>query len=121
MPIKLFVGSLSYNVTSEQLQDVFAEVGTVSSAVVIVDRYSNQSKGFGFVEMSTDDEAKKAIAELNGKEVDGRPIVVNEARPQENRPRPSNGGGGGFGGGGFGGGGRRDGGRDSGSRPGRRY
>jgi RNA recognition motif-containing protein len=116
MAIKLFVGSLSYNVTSEQLEEVFAAVGTVVSAVVIVDRYSNQSKGFGFVEMSTDDEAKKAIADLNGKEVDGRPIVVNEARPQENRgPRPS-------GGGGFGGGGHRDGGgRDSGSRPSRRY
>ncbi|HEY5268493.1 MAG TPA: RNA-binding protein [Candidatus Saccharimonadales bacterium] len=116
MAIKLFVGSLSYNVTSEQLQEAFAEVGTVVSAVVIVDRYSNQSKGFGFVEMSTDDEAKKAIAELNGKEIDGRPIVVNEARPQENRgPRPG-------GGGGFGGGGHRDGGgRDNGSRPSRRY
>ena len=116
MAIKLFVGSLSYNVTSEQLEEVFAAIGTVVSAVVIVDRYSNQSKGFGFVEMSTDDEAKKAIAELNGKEVDGRPIVVNEARPQENRgPRP--GGGGGFGGGG----GHRDGGRGGDRSSSRRY
>jgi len=89
MAIKLFVGSLSYNVTSDQLKEVFSEVGSVVSAVVIVDRYSNKSKGFGFVEYSTDDEAKKAIAELNGKEIDGRSIVVNEARPQENRgPRP---------------------------------
>jgi len=116
MAMKLFVGSLSYNVTSEQLEEVFAAIGTVASAVVIVDRYSNQSKGFGFVEMSTDDEAKKAIAELNGKEVDGRPIVVNEARPQENRgPRP--GGGGGFGGGG----GHRDGGRGGDRSSSRRY
>jgi RNA recognition motif-containing protein len=115
MAIKLFVGSLSYNVTSEQLEEVFAAIGTVVSAVVIVDRYSNQSKGFGFVEMSTDDEAKKAIAELNGKEVDGRPIVVNEARPQENRgPRPG-------GGGGFGGGGHRDGGRGGDRSSSRRY
>ncbi len=115
MAMKLFVGSLSYNVTSEQLQEVFAAIGTVVSAVVIVDRYSNQSKGFGFVEMSTDDEAKKAIAELNGKEVDGRPIVVNEARPQENRgPRPG-------GGGGFGGGGHRDGGRGGDRSSSRRY
>lgn len=106
MAIKLFVGSLSYNVTSDQLKDVFAEVGTVESAVVIVDRYSNQSKGFGFVEMSTDEEAKKAIADLNGKEVDGRPIVVNEARPQENRERRP-GGGGGYGGGNSHGGGDR--------------
>jgi RNA recognition motif-containing protein len=115
MAMKLFVGSLSYNVTSEQLEEVFAAIGTVVSAVVIVDRYSNQSKGFGFVEMSTDDEAKKAIAELNGKEVDGRPIVVNEARPQENRgPRPG-------GGGGFGGGGHRDGGRGGDRSSSRRY
>ena len=115
MAMKLFVGSLSYNVTSEQLEEVFAAIGTVVSAVVIVDRYSNQSKGFGFVEMSTDDEAKKAIAELNGKEVDGRPIVVNEARPQENRGPRSGGGGG------FGGGGHRDGGRGGDRSSSRRY
>lgn len=108
MAIKLFVGSLSYNVTSDQLKEVFAEVGTVESATVIVDRYSNQSKGFGFVEMSTDEEAKKAIADLNGKEVDGRTIVVNEARPQENRERRPGGGGGGYGSGGHGGGDRQN-------------
>ena len=118
MSTKLFVGSLSYNVTSDQLNDLFAAIGAVESAVVIVDRYSNRSKGFGFVEMASDDDAKKAIAELNGKEVDGRAIIVNEARPQEDRgPRPS--GGGGFGGGGFGGGGHRDGGNRSGGS--RRY
>lgn len=95
MATKLFVGSLPYSVTSDQLKDLFAEIGTVESAVVIVDRYSNQSKGFGFVEMGSEDEAKKAVAELNGKEFEGRPIVVNEARPQEDRgPRPGGGGGG---------------------------
>lgn len=104
MAIKLFVGSLPYSVTSDQLKELFEGVGAVESAVVIVDRYSNQSKGFGFVEMSSDDEAKKAIAELDGKEVSGRTIVVNEARPQENRERRP----GGFGGGGHGGGGGGD-------------
>lgn len=95
MAIKLFVGSLPYSVTSDQLKDVFAEIGEVVSATVIIDRYSNQSKGFGFVEMSSDDEAKKAIAELDGKEYEGRKMIVNEARPQEKRERrPDNGGGG---------------------------
>jgi RNA recognition motif-containing protein len=97
MAIKLFVGSLPYSVTSDQLKDVFAEVGEVVSATVIIDRYSNQSKGFGFVEMSSDDEAKKAIAELDGKEVEGRKIVVNEARPQERRERRPDNGGNGYG------------------------
>jgi cold-inducible RNA-binding protein len=104
MAIKLFVGSLPYTVTSDELKDVFAEVGNVESAIVIVDKYTNRSKGFGFVEMGSDDEAKKAISELNGKEVGGRAIVVNEARPQENRERRP----GGFGGPRDGGGDRRD-------------
>jgi cold-inducible RNA-binding protein len=117
MAIKLFVGGLAYAVNDNQLRDLFATVGTVQSAQVIVDRYSNQSKGFGFVEMSTDEEAKKAIEELNGKELEGRAIAVNEARPKEDHgPRSSGGGGGGFNnrrddrrgsGGGGGGGGRR--------------
>ncbi len=85
MATNLFVGSLSWNVTDDQLKDLFATVGTVASAKVIVDRDSNRSKGFGFVEMSSDDEAKKAIDELNGKELDGRAITVNEARPREQR------------------------------------
>jgi RNA recognition motif-containing protein len=110
MATNLFVGGLAYKVTDDQLNDFFATVGTVTSAKVIVDKYSNQSKGFGFVEMSTDEEAKKAIDELNGKELEGRPIAVSEARPREDR-KPSfndNRGGGGFGSGGFGssGGGR---------------
>lgn len=86
MANKLFVGSLSWGVTDDMLSDFFASAGTVSSAKVIVDRDTNRSKGFGFVEMSSDDEAKKAIDDLNGKELDGRPINVSEARPREERP-----------------------------------
>jgi len=93
MATKLFVGGLPYSVTDDQLRDLFAAVGTVESAKVIIDREANRSKGFGFVEMSNDDEAKAAIAQLNGKEVEGRNITVNEARPQAPRS---------FGGGGFG-------------------
>jgi RNA recognition motif-containing protein len=101
MATKLFVGSLSWNTTDDQLKDFFSTVGTVASASVIVDRETNRSKGFGFVEMSSDDEAKAAVDQLNGKELDGRAIVVNEARPREERPRGSFGGGngGGYGGG----------------------
>ena len=95
MATKLFVGSLSWNTTDDQLKDFFATVGTVVSATVIFDRETNRSKGFGFVEMSSDDEAKAAVDQLNGKDLDGRAIVVNEARPREERPR----GGGGYGGG----------------------
>jgi cold-inducible RNA-binding protein len=97
MATKLFVGSLSWNVNDDQLKDFFSTVGTVASATVIMDRETNRSKGFGFVEMSSDDEAKAAIDQLNGKELDGRAVTVNEARPREERPR-GGGGGGGFGG-----------------------
>ena len=86
MATKLFVGSLSWGVTDDQLKDFFAAAGTVVSAKVIVDRDTNRSKGFGFVEMSSDDEAKKAVDELNNKELDGRAINVSEARPREERP-----------------------------------
>jgi RNA recognition motif-containing protein len=85
MAIKLFVGSLSFGVNDAQLSDFFATVGTVVSANVITDRNSGQSKGFGFVEMSTDEEAKEAIKQLNNKELDGRSVIVNEARPREER------------------------------------
>jgi RNA recognition motif-containing protein len=95
MASKLFVGGLAYSVNDDQLRDLFAGVGTVVSAQVIVDKYSNQSKGFGFVEMSSEEESKKAIDELNGKEFEGRSIAVNEARPQERREPRSFGGGGG--------------------------
>jgi RNA recognition motif-containing protein len=87
MATKLFVGSLAWAVTDDQLAEFFSTVGTVESAKVIVDRDTNRSKGFGFVEMSNDDEAKKAIDELNGKDLAGRAVTVNEARPREDRPR----------------------------------
>jgi len=82
---KLFVGSLSYDVRDDDLNKFFAEVGTVVSAVVIIDKFSNRSKGFGFVEMSTEDEAAAAVDALNGKELMGRPIIVNVARPKTER------------------------------------
>lgn len=100
MAAKLFVGSLSYSVDDAQLQAAFADAGTVVSAKVIIDRDTGRSKGFGFVEMSSDEEAKRAIDMLNGKEIEGRAIAVSEARPQEPRERRS------FGGGGNGGGNR---------------
>lgn len=98
MAMKLYVGGLAYSITEKELEELFAEQGKVVSAVVIKDRDSGQSKGFGFVEMEDAKDAQNAIKELNGKEVSGRAIMVNEARPQEDR-RP--GGGGGGGGGGF--------------------
>ncbi|MDO8488335.1 MAG: RNA-binding protein [bacterium] len=85
MAIKLFVGSLAWGTTDDSLKQLFSQAGTVVSANVIKDRFTGKSKGFGFVEMSSDDEAKKAIAELNGKDLDGRAINVNEARPQAPR------------------------------------
>ena len=87
MAINLFVGNLPYNMTSDDLAQTFAQAGTVVSAKVISDKYSGRSRGFGFVEMSSDEEAKKAIEMFNGKDVNGRPLVVNEARPREDRPR----------------------------------
>lgn len=82
MANKLFVGSLAWTATDDDLANFFSEAGTVLSAKVIVDRDTNRSKGFGFVEMSTDEEAKAAIDMLNGKDLNGRAIAVNEARPQ---------------------------------------
>ena len=96
MSMKLYVGGLAYSVTDKDLEDLFAVFGTVTSAAVIKDRESGQSKGFGFVELSDDASAQKAIDEMNGKEVSGRSLTVNQARPQEDR-RPSGGGGGGGG------------------------
>jgi len=95
MATKLFVGSLSYDVTDDDLRDFFATAGNVVSATVIMDRDTNRSKGFGFVEMGSDEEAKAAIDQLNNKELKGRAIAVNEARPREERPRSFGGGGGG--------------------------
>ena len=85
MAMKLYVGGLAYAVTEKDLETMFAEFGTVSSAAVIKDRDSGQSKGFGFVEMSNDEEAKAAMAAMNGKDVSGRSLTVNEARPQADR------------------------------------
>ena len=115
MATKLYVGGLSYNTTEDALKDAFSNAGTVTSASIIMDKMTGRSRGFGFVEMSSDEEAKNAVDMWNGKELDGRTLTVNEARPLGERParRPGGGGGGyggdrgGNGGGGFGGG-RRD-------------
>lgn len=85
MAKNLFVGSLPWSVNDEQLAQMFAEAGSVDSARVITERDTGRSKGFGFVEMATDEEAKKAVETLNGKEIEGRAITVNEARPREER------------------------------------
>ena len=102
MGSKLYVGNLSYNVDNAQLEQLFSAHGQVQSAEVISDRDTGRSKGFGFVQMGSDDEAQAAISALNGQEHDGRALTVNEAKPREERPR-SGGGGGGYGGGGGGG------------------
>ena len=101
MGSKLYVGNLSYNATSSDLEQMCGAHGTVQSAEVIQDRDTGRSKGFGFVQMGSDQEAQAAISALNGMEQDGRALTVNEAKPREDRPR---GGGGGYGGGGGGGG-----------------
>lgn len=105
---KLYVGNLGFNVSSADLEQLFAPHGTVQSAQVITDRSTGQSRGFGFVEMDSDQEAQDAIEALNGQEHDGRALTVNEARSRESRGGGGGGGGrGGYGGGGGGGGGRR--------------
>lgn len=94
MAKRLFVGSLSYSVTSAQLEELFSQAGKVDSVSLITDKFSGQSKGFAFVEMSTEEEAKEAIKKFNNFELDSRRIVVNEARPQEernNRPNQNTG------------------------------
>jgi RNA recognition motif-containing protein len=101
---KLYVGNLSYQVDSSELEQLFGQHGQVVSAQVINDRDTGRSKGFGFVEMSSDEEAQAAIVALNGQDHGGRSLTVNEARPREDRPRGGGGGGGGYGGGGGGGG-----------------
>jgi RNA recognition motif-containing protein len=105
---KLYVGNLAYSVRDESLQDAFSQFGTVTSAKVMMDRDTGRSKGFGFVEMGSDAEAQAAINGMNGQPLEGRAVVVNEARPREDRPggfRSGGGGGYGGGGGGYGGGG----------------
>lgn len=90
MAKKLFVGSLSYGVTGAQVEDLFSKVGKVESCNLITDKFSGQSKGFAFVEMAKEEDAKEAIKKFNNYELDGRKIVVNEARPQENRDQGQN-------------------------------
>lgn len=107
MSTKLYVGNLSFRVSSDDLFEHFSQAGQVESANVVQDRETGRSRGFGFVEMSSEDEATSAIAQFNGTEYDGRNLVVNEARPREN-------GGGGGGRGGYGGGGGRGGNRGGG-------
>jgi RNA recognition motif-containing protein len=110
--MKLYVGNLAFATSSQELEEVFAQAGTVASASVIEDRDTGRSRGFGFVEMASKEEGQKAIEQLNGKELNGRAMNINEARPRENR----GGGGGGGGRGGFNRGGNRGGGRDFGGR-----
>ena len=98
--LNLYVGNLPYSVTDQELNDIFSEIGEVQSARVMNDRETGRSRGFGFVEMKNEDDGREAIEKLNGQDMGGRALVVNEARPREERPR---GGGGGFGGGGGGG------------------
>src|SRR5258706_4028620 len=104
MATKLFVGNLSFNTTEGDVLDLFKQAGNVTSCELIVDKFTSKSRGFAFVTMGSQEEATAAISQINGKELDGRALTVNEARPREDRPR--GGGGGGYGGGGGGGGGR---------------
>ena len=114
MATKLYVGNLSFDTTEGDLRSLFEGHGTVTSCSLIIDKFTGKSRGFAFVEMSSPAEAAKAIAELHGKDCQGRPLTVNEAKPREDRPRGGGGGGGygggggGGGGGGYGGGGRRE-------------
>src|SRR2546427_1699185 len=100
MATKLFVGNLSFNTTEGDVLDLFKQAGTVTSCELIVDKFTSKSRGFAFVQMGTQEEATKAIADFNGKELDGRALTVNEAKPREERPRGDFGGGRGGSGGG---------------------
>jgi len=124
--MNIYVGNLSWSLKEQDLTDLFSPFGEVASAKIVMDKFTNRSKGFGFVDMPNDEQAQAAIAQLNGSEVDGRNLVVNESRPKEGgsdggfKKRSFGGGGGGFkkGGGGFGGGGNRGGGYGGGNRGG---
>ncbi len=121
--MKLYVGNISFNTSNQDLNDLFGAIGTVESANIIEDRETGRSRGFGFVEMASQAEGENAIAQLNGKEVDGRALKVNEAKPQESRGGGGYGGGGGNrgGGGGYGGGGGNRGGGSGGYGGGGRW
>jgi cold-inducible RNA-binding protein len=119
MATKLYVGNLSFSTTEGDLRRLFESCGSVTSCSMIIDKFTGKSRGFAFVEMSSSAEAAKAISELHGKDCDGRPLTVNEAKPREDRPRGGGGGGycgGGGGGGGYGGGGGGRGGDRGGER-----
>jgi RNA recognition motif-containing protein len=116
MAKKLYVGGLPYSTSDSELKDAFSQVGAVESAVIIMDKMSGRSKGFGFVEMSSDEDAQKAIEMWNGKDFGGRTLTVNEARPMEERPRRDFRSGGGNDRGGFGGGRGGNGGGGGGNR-----
>jgi RNA recognition motif-containing protein len=119
--MNIFVGSLPFSLEESELQEFFEEYGEVTSAKIITDKFSGRSRGFGFVEMPNDEEAKKAIEELNGAEVNGRAIVVNESEKREGGRRSGGGGGGGYNRGGGGGGGYNRGGGDRRGGGERRY
>jgi len=121
MSTKLYVGNLSFNTSTQELEQMFGEVGTVESANIIEDRETGRSRGFAFVEMSSKEEAQNAISTLNGKEIDGRELTVNEAKPREDRGGGGGNRGGGGGRGGYGGGGGRGGGGGYGGGGGGRY
>ena len=126
--MNIYVGNLSWNLKEQDLTDLFTPFGEVASAKIVMDKFTNRSKGFGFVDMPNDEQAQAAIAQLNGSEVDGRNLVVNESRPKEGgseggykKKSFGGGGGGGFrkgGSGGYGGGGNRGGGYGGGNRGG---
>ena len=101
MAKRIYVGGLPYSATEEDLENLFASIGNVKEATIVTDRYTGQAKGFGFIEMESDADAETAINALNGTQMGGRTLTVNEAKPREDRPR--GGGGGGYGGGGHGG------------------
>jgi len=119
--MKIYVGNLSFNTSNQDLNDLFGEVGPVESANIIEDRETGRSRGFGFVEMTNQADGETAIAQLNGKEVDGRQLKVNEAKPQESRSGGGGGRGGYGGGGGRSGGGNRSGGGGGGGYGGRSW
>ena len=108
MGTKLYVGNLSFNTTENELQELFAQAGTVQEVTLMQDKFTGKSRGFAFITMGSEEDAQNAISKLNGQTVEGRALTVNEARPREPRP-PGGGGGRGYGGGGYGG--RREGGQ----------
>jgi RNA recognition motif-containing protein len=116
MGTKLYVGNLSFNTTENELQELFAQAGTVQEVTLMQDKFTGKSRGFAFITMGSDEDAQNAISKFNGQTIEGRPLTVNEARPRE--PRPPGGGGRGYGGGGGGGGGGYGGRREGGQRRG---